>query len=509
LNWYNFIYKELKRGIDMLKSLEITGFFDKGDVELDLSENLTILTGDNGAGKTTILNIIFNILTGKFETLLNIEFEQIKIKFDFFDRSFDEESAHQLIEYITVEKIDNGLLINYKLLHSLTKFQISYFFSEAPFVPARYELILPEELADKKSEIDRGPFRTKRGFNITISDLVEKYRELSFINLLKESVIYFPTYRRIDSDIIQLIEQNYPVHEGDFSRVINYLPKDGRVVGVSDQDIDQLFKKYSDQCRKLNTEGLNGVLRQFIGDVITSTYKEEKIRTPNLNQNAYDKAPEQLIELSRQLAIRKIDETKIKKYFSQQKKLIGLYKNFLEVDKDELNSKLENKPRHKKNDVELKEKDITNLIFSINQSSDLIMQLINLYDAHLKRMNIHEEPYNYLERNFKKFFKDKINLNFFDYNLELSLPFGTLSTGEKQLITLLSYAALSMSERTYSPLIIMDEPELSLHISWQLKLLGTLLEIPDINLLLATHSPYIANSDYENYIWQLGDIDEY
>lgn len=45
-------------------------------------------------------------------------------------------------------------------------------------------------------------------------------------------------------------------------------------------------------------------------------------------------------------------------------------------------------------------------------------------------------------------------------------------------------------------LILIDEPELSLHVEWQEKFLNDLLEITKINgfdTLIATHSPEIIN----------------
>ena len=41
-------------------------------------------------------------------------------------------------------------------------------------------------------------------------------------------------------------------------------------------------------------------------------------------------------------------------------------------------------------------------------------------------------------------------------------------------------------------MFIVDEPELSLHLEWQLEFVDTLLELnPDIQLIFATHSPEI------------------
>ncbi|MCS0674640.1 AAA family ATPase [Cytobacillus firmus] len=487
----------------MLKSLQIIDFYEQGSIDLDLSDGLTILTGDNGAGKTTILNLIFNILNGDFETVNKISFKKIILNLEVED-SWD--YANRLVKTIEIEKNPEALEIKYFLLnkHYVIKFKEI----DLPFAQYSYELTYPKSEVKKH---DPDSFLYYNSIIEDIEDLINKHKELEFIHILKENIIYFPTYRRIDSDIIQLLEQNYPLNNEEelieFKRAINQFPNDGRVVGVNDDDIDQLFKSYSDKCRKLNSEGLNRVLKSFIEEMIISTYNNGLQKTESsANSNLYDKAPEQLIELSKQLGIENINESEIKDYFAKQKEMV----NFSQERSLKLTITTKSKKKNEKKLTDKVEEELIRYLFSsIGENNDLIMRLIDLYDRHMKKVNKELEPFEYLKRSFKSFFKDKIQLYFFDYSLELSLPFKNLSTGEKQLITILSYAALSLSKKTYKPLIIIDEPELSLHISWQMKLLEKLMEIPDINILLATHSPYIANSDYENYIWQLGEIDDY
>lgn len=73
-----------------------------------------------------------------------------------------------------------------------------------------------------------------------------------------------------------------------------------------------------------------------------------------------------------------------------------------------------------------------------------------------------------------------------------------LSSGEKQLFILLSEALLQR-EKPY--LFIADEPELSLHIGWQKRLLGEILKMnPNAQIIVATHSPEIAGKFPNNVI---------
>ena len=73
---------------------------------------------------------------------------------------------------------------------------------------------------------------------------------------------------------------------------------------------------------------------------------------------------------------------------------------------------------------------------------------------------------------------------------EMNLNLSDLSSGEKQLFILFTETLLQNNEKF---IFIADEPELSLHIEWQKKLLGAIQELnPNSQVIVATHSPEIA-----------------
>ena len=76
-----------------------------------------------------------------------------------------------------------------------------------------------------------------------------------------------------------------------------------------------------------------------------------------------------------------------------------------------------------------------------------------------------------------------------------------LSSGEKQILILLTQALLGVDE----PVVyVADEPELSLHVTWQEKLLESLESLSgQIQMIVATHSPDIVGK-FEDKIIDLG-----
>lgn len=64
-----------------LEYIAIVGLFDRYNIEIPFDKQVNIFIGENGLGKTTILNCIYYVLEKKFSKLADIQFSEIKIKF--------------------------------------------------------------------------------------------------------------------------------------------------------------------------------------------------------------------------------------------------------------------------------------------------------------------------------------------------------------------------------------------------------------------------------------------
>lgn len=84
------------------------------------------------------------------------------------------------------------------------------------------------------------------------------------------------------------------------------------------------------------------------------------------------------------------------------------------------------------------------------------------------------------------------------------LQLSDLSAGEKQLLYILLTVFL-MDERP--AILLLDEPELSLHITWQEKLLKSLHELnPQCQIIAATHSPSIFVDGWRDHLVFVEDL---
>ncbi|MBQ0088197.1 MAG: AAA family ATPase [Prevotellaceae bacterium] len=79
-----------------------------------------------------------------------------------------------------------------------------------------------------------------------------------------------------------------------------------------------------------------------------------------------------------------------------------------------------------------------------------------------------------------------------------------LSSGEKQLLIILLTVLL---EDNQPYVLIMDEPETSLHIDWQEKLLATIHRLnPNAQIILTTHSPAMIMNGWLDAVTEVNDI---
>jgi hypothetical protein len=82
---------------------------------------------------------------------------------------------------------------------------------------------------------------------------------------------------------------------------------------------------------------------------------------------------------------------------------------------------------------------------------------------------------------------------------ETTIPLSSLSSGEKHMLRLLVEALTGHANS-----IIIDEPEISLHIDWQQELVKNLRDLKTTSqLILATHSPEIMTGIADDNIFRL------
>lgn len=93
--------------------------------------------------------------------------------------------------------------------------------------------------------------------------------------------------------------------------------------------------------------------------------------------------------------------------------------------------------------------------------------------------------------------------------LRFDSPWGTLtpeqlSSGEKQLLLIFA-TVLAQNDRP--AILLLDEPEVSLHFDWQAALIGNILRLnPQVQLILSTHSPAVVMNGWMGHVVEISDL---
>jgi ABC-type lipoprotein export system ATPase subunit len=98
--------------------------------------------------------------------------------------------------------------------------------------------------------------------------------------------------------------------------------------------------------------------------------------------------------------------------------------------------------------------------------------------------------------------KDKNQIEFLLDDKEIT-PY-QLSSGEKQILIIL----LTVLVQDNKPSILfMDEPEISLHIEWQKKIIQYIRELnPNVQVIIATHSPALIMEGWQDKVFEVRDL---
>ena len=165
-----------------LKVFKIIKLFKEINVELPLDDNVNIFLGENGLGKTTILNCLYGALSCDFEKLKDIIFDKIILEFMDGEKTEishdDVEIYHSYSSYKTINKRD---ILRFNDTHEKTHYNYINSYNEIIF-----SKIMLRKVEIKKHIINAENFKETKNKKIS------------------KNILYFPTYRRIEEDMSKL-----------------------------------------------------------------------------------------------------------------------------------------------------------------------------------------------------------------------------------------------------------------------------------------------------------------
>ena len=439
--------------LPMLESIKIKKLFGLFDyhITLDITENITILTGPNGYGKTTILNIIYHFFNQQFFYFQKLNFESIHFEF----------SENKRME-LTKRKKKNKEDKNAKFPPFLSDYEIE-------------TVDINILLFDNGKEIDKFTYD-----NDLRKQIERKLKRFLPIRQLTDDLWYDErTEESITFDKI-LNENKEQLPDNFFS----FLKKQGDKKSNSIIDLLNISNIYLIKEQRLLRKIFNPNKEEntFVNTIelyakgLRKLIEEKQLEAYKIAQKLDSTFPKRLIETTTT-----IDEATFKERFTILKEKQNKLQQF---------------------GIAISQQEVTNynpenakvLSVYLNDSEEKL----NVYNDLLEKIELFVNIINQREFAFKSIqISNNKGFSFYQNKTQQPLSLTDLSSGEQQEVVLLYELLFKTAPNS---LILIDEPEISLHVIWQKAFIDDLKKIAKlkkISFLVSTHSPQIINNYWE------------
>ncbi|EIC2299293.1 AAA family ATPase [Vibrio cholerae] len=443
-----------------IKRVRVKGLFNPNNsLNVDFEKDLNCIYGYNGTGKTVLINLIVHALNSNIKELSRIPFQQLTILIS---------KKKQPEKFITVTNSMEG--IQY-IFHCSQDDLNNRLKNRYPF--HRKSFSLEREVPYHVASRTPNDSLKLRITPIYVRTLIQSFISITFVPLFRAS-------RNVNS------ASSHSTFE------INDQDKNSVLTDIQDEFAKQYASAQSNIARKLETLSSDILSKLFLSssEAKYNLYEDEiqeliKRGQPYNYQITMEKVKAQIKDLNLNIPISVIEDH-YNAWFKVQKELIDAH------------SALD---RHSEQSIE-----------ALNRYSSAYISFaatLGMYKKLQEAISLIEHVYHkkYLALNKFENFKYAIN-DFLSENKNFSFDDdGTfrfthngnpvklehLSSGEQQLIAILGRLCTA---NELASTFITDEPELSLHLDWQRKILPTIKELsPDTQIIVATHSPAIISDD--------------
>ncbi len=444
-----------------IKQISVYGLFEIFDhvIPLNIDERITIIHGPNGFGKTAILRILNGFFNSQYSELRTIPFRNFRVE-------FDDSSSVEIIKNAEKreESEKNHIVFNFNKPNSK---EVS--FSPKP-MKIRPGIEFPISILDDIiPELER--IGTRKWLYIPTEETLSLEEVIErFYNSLPSNL--FPPNMSLQEESEWLIKLKSSIHIRliESQRLLNFIPNRSSRPYHGKTSMLSTVSAYSDELAKLMQDKFKeyGTTSQSLDRTFPIRVVKQQ-PSPDLTD---EQLRHQLNELeatrSRLIEVGLLDKDEDSEFQIQPQDIDESTKNALSVYVEDVEKKL-------------------SVFAEIASKIDLLRRIIN-----------NKFAYSYKEISFSKekgfIFTTRYNSPLFNSK---SLSPTDLSSGEQHELVLLYELLFKVKSNS---LVLIDEPELSLHVGWQIQFLKDLQEITkltDSDVLMATHSPDIIQERWD------------
>lgn len=476
----------------LVQHFSIEGLYGYRSVSLSSKFAATVLIAKNGSGKTTLLGALDAFLKGQFTRLSEIQFSRITCRL----KGVDELLILNREDVDDIVRLPEGG----ELLHVAKVYEVDPVALLA-FIESDYALIKSDwrELYENSvfhrvySKSGYSSPNTKAIFDKLEASLAGRNANVDAIkrhlrNVLQGiEIVYLPTYRRIE---LSLPEKEDPRTGRRKQSVQARLGLERRGLYAADiqfglADISERLARLNQDMLVESNQGYREVSANIINDLINGAFDRE-------NPSPEERPAKDALHV----------------FFSriQEGKTIGPFGDVHIPEIDRIYSG--------DNISESSNKFLTYFLGKLNKVMQKTRDVEIVVEDFVKNCNRYLSSQDESvgvpgSASRQSEFQDNKVLNLDRRNLKVSvlsaatqrkIPLDSLSSGEKQMISLFARLYLYPSKK----IVLIDEPELSLSIDWQRKILVDIVNAASCTQVIAiTHSPFVFDNGLEPYATSL------
>lgn len=408
-----------------IASIQIEGLFNRFNHCIEFKNNITIIIGKNGVGKTTCLELLYSLFNGNFAKLCGIPYKKIIVKFNSKNKE----------KWVVIPK--NNCV------------EISTNKDDTPFV------IDIEKLKEINNIGNRYRFTGINGFFDRATDSFVSFEQLPDI-IKSRMPISFPIWytKRVQENNVKIIQAQ---------RLVKYsFINDNRDFLYVDRYGERVNARPPQNNALKNAENLSKQIKDIISKASDIATNLDKTFPARLLGSVKKNNSDNVADLEKRL-----DDLKKKRNELSSVGLIG-------TEKETSTPQTQN--------IDASSVSVLNLY--IQDSMDKLKPYEEIMEKLKKLKEIINNRFLY-----KQIKIDKDRGYFFINEVDEEIPIEKLSSGEQNELVMFYNMLFECNENS---LILIDEPEISLHIEWLNNLLQDLMDISKLShlsMLIATHSP--------------------
>ena len=440
-----------------IKQISVSGLFRIFDhmIPLNMDDRITIIHGPNGFGKTAVLKMLNGLFNSRYSELRTIPFSKFRVE-------FDNDSSVEIVKTSNnLDKLErkNNIIFNFYQPNSE---KVSYTLESFKMRPEGTQIDFLDDMIPELRRISSKTWRyIPTGEALSLEEIIDRFEDLLPSNMrLRE-----------EPEWLENLKSNIHIRLIESQRLLNFVFNSSSRMHNGKSSMLPTVSAYSEELAKLMRDKFTeyGTISQSLDRTFPVRVVKQQ-PSPDLTD---EQLRFQLNELettrTRLIEVGLLNQDENSDFQIQPQAIDESTKNILSVYVEDVEKKL-------------------SVFNEIASKIDLLRKTIN-----------NKFAYSYKEMNFSKekgfVFTTRYAPSSSSYSKTLSPT--DLSSGEQHELVLLYELLFKVQPDS---LVLIDEPELSLHVGWQIKFLKDLQEITglaDLDILMATHSPDIIQDRWD------------